>query len=148
MTHVRLTSRFRECAPSAWAAIQAVALRFEAALPVRSHAQPLGFKQADYLLYDGARRDSAGWHEHSGESVLFVVAALSQPEEYEGGLFRVRDDDAQGEGRALKLRRGDLVVCVSQTEHKVDAITAGHRRSLNIDFWDLQNDRRSDHDKI
>jgi len=41
------------------------------------------------------------------------------------------------------------VVCPSEMEHRVGAVTAGARASLNVDFWDVDaaDDRRSDFDR-
>ena len=41
------------------------------------------------------------------------------------------------------------VVCPSEMEHRVGAVTAGTRASLNVDFWDVDAaaDRRSDFDR-
>ena len=47
------------------------------------------------------------------------------------------------------LAAGDVVVCPSEMEHRVGAVTGGTRASLNVDFWDVDAaaDRRSDFDR-
>ena len=51
--------------------------------------------------------------------------------------------------RIVVLAAGDVVVCPSEMEHRVGAVTGGTRASLNVDFWDVDaaDDRRSDFDR-
>ena len=41
------------------------------------------------------------------------------------------------------------VVCPSEMEHRVGAVSSGTRASLNVDFWDVDaaDDRRSEFDR-
>ena len=102
------------------------------------------FKQADYLLYQGG--DSVGWHDHYGESLLFCVVLLSS--DFEGGGFSYKPLDGGG-AVDVRLAAGDVVVCPSEMEHRVGAVSSGTRASLNVDFWDVDAaaDRRSDFDR-
>ena len=49
----------------------------------------------------------------------------------------------------VALAAGDVVVCPSEMEHRVGAVSSGTRASLNVDFWDVDaaDDRRSDFDR-
>lgn len=126
MTHVRLTSRFAET---------------RALATFSDLVEGLSFKQADYLVYQHG--DSAGWHDHAGESQMFLVAVLWR--RGEGGQFCFR---GTGGVRQLQLDPGDVVVCDSRTDHCVTPVH-GERISINLDFWrHSQCDRRSIHDKV
>ena len=142
-----LSKHFRHRCPRAWAALwRGVAAadwgtwpRFSGDAAVRN-----AFKQADYLLYQGG--DSVGWHDHYGESLLFCVVLLSG--DFEGGGFSYKPLDGGG-AVDVALAAGDVVVCPSEMEHRVGAVTGGTRASLNVDFWDVDaaDDRRSDFDR-
>ena len=90
--------------------------------------------------------DSVGWHDHYGESLLFCVVLLSG--DFEGGRFAYKPLDGGGAVDVM-LAAGDVVVCPSEMEHRVGAVTAGTRASLNVDFWDVDaaDDRRADFDR-
>ena len=146
-SHARLSKHFRDQCPRAWAALwRGIAgvdwgtwPRFSGDAAVRN-----AFKQADYLLYQGG--DSVGWHDHYGESLLFCVVLLSS--DFEGGGFSYKPLDGGGAVDVM-LAAGDVVVCPSEMEHRVGAVTGGTRASLNVDFWDVDaaDDRRSDFDR-
>ena len=146
-THARLSKHFRDQCPRAWAALwRGIAgvdwgtwPRFSGDAAVRN-----AFKQADYLLYQGG--DSVGWHDHYGESLLFCVVLLSS--DFEGGGFSYKPLDGGGAVDVM-LAAGDVVVCPSEMEHRVGAVSSGTRASLNVDFWDVDaaDDRRSDFDR-
>jgi predicted 2-oxoglutarate/Fe(II)-dependent dioxygenase YbiX len=105
------------------------------------------FKQADALVYHGAQNgDWVGWHDHGGESVLFAVVLLADPAGFEGGTFCYRRADTGAEC-TLELGLGDAVVCMSHTEHCVRPVSGGVRFSLNVDFWAVASDNRSDADR-
>jgi hypothetical protein len=146
-THARLSKHFQQQCPRAWAALwRGIAgvdwgtwPRFSGDAAVRN-----AFKQADYLLYQGG--DSVGWHDHYGESLLFCVVLLSS--DFEGGGFSYKPLDGGGAVDVM-LAAGDVVVCPSEMEHRVGAVSSGTRASLNVDFWDVDaaDDRRSDFDR-
>ena len=54
-----------------------------------------------------------------------------------------------GDAVDVMLAAGDVVVCPSEMEHRVGAVSSGTRASLNVDFWDVDAaaDRRSDFDR-
>jgi len=136
MTHVRLTSQVTSRAPRALATLRTLAVR---------HGRPtLDFKQCDYLVYGPG--DGAGWHDHAGESELFLVALLFKDEACLGGDFEIRGFPA---GELLR-DPGDVLICPSRTDHRVASLRSGHRISVNVDFWDLRGapDRRSRYDLI
>ena len=153
-THLRLTRRFRELSVRAWARIRDAAAHADGVLGTglggmvkagEGDETPLlegSFKQADFLYYDGAGRDWVGWHDHAGESVIFIVVLVADG--FEGGQFMYRDMETSKEV-AVELRPGDAVVCPSPMEHCVRPLTSGSRVSMNIDFWnvDMQHDSRS-----
>jgi len=162
-THLRLTRHFREMAPTAWArlrdatahadevlgtklsassAITSATMKRAASPEVATPTLEGAFKQADFLHYSGAGKDWVGWHDHAGESELFIVALLA--DEFEGGSFMYRNA-LSNEEVALDLALGDAVVCPSPMEHCVRPLASGLRVSLNIDFWSVaqQADTRS-----
>jgi len=114
-------------------------------------------KQADYLIYSPG--DSAGWHDHIGESKCFLVALLN--DSFVGGQFQIRSTaTAKKKGSphlmnddtttTVDLGMGDVVFCESFVEHRVLGVTEGTRVSLNVDFWAEETgrlDRRSIHDR-
>eukprot|EP00937_MAST-01D_sp_MAST-1D-sp2_P006183 g6183.t1 len=121
------------------------------------------FKQADALVYHGAapapaeaasgggsdgtvEGDWVGWHDHAGESVCFAVVMLADPAQFTGGAFCCRRS-ADHPPRTVPLGLGDAVFCLSPTEHCVRPVTSGVRCSLNVDFWAVAHDRRSDNDR-
>jgi len=137
MAHARLTRRFLGGAPSCYAALVAAAATVDA-------GGGLAFKQADYLAYGPG--DSAGWHDHAGESACFVVACVGASPDLRGGAFLARPPGVPG-GLATTLRVGDVVACRSRVDHAVEAVEAGARATLNVDFWRVSGpDRRSRHD--
>ena len=162
-THLRLTRHFREMAPNAWAHLRDATAHADGVLGTKLSASstitctapssttasamvspPLedAFKQADFLHYSGAGKDWVGWHDHAGESELFIVALLADG--FGGGSFMYRNALSKEEV-ALDLKLGDAVVCPSSMEHCVRPLTSGLRVSLNIDFWGVaqQADTRS-----
>uniref|UniRef100_A0A7S2DEU6 Uncharacterized protein n=1 Tax=Octactis speculum TaxID=3111310 RepID=A0A7S2DEU6_9STRA len=172
-THLRLTRHFRELAPVAWAKVASavrvadVALgtglpKFAAEHAVESERERDGvspsssgectevmercFKQADFLVYHGASADWVGWHDHAGESLCFAVVLVDYQNSCTGGEFLYRDLITGAEVDP-KLRGGDVVICPSPMEHCVRPLTAGNRVSMNMDFWCVQEDRRSVHDR-
>ncbi len=88
------------------------------------------------------------WHDHAGESKLFIVVMLSEAGQFGGGQFSYRNLET-GEPVELDLGLGDAVVCLSETEHRVCPVLSGVRSSINIDFWSIQEggDNRSIQDK-
>jgi len=119
------------------------------AAPLSADGAGMGacFKQADALVYHGAQNgDWVGWHDHGGESVLFAVVLLADPAGFEGGTFCYRRADT-GTECTLGLGLGDAVICVSHTEHCVRPVSGGVRFSLNVDFWAVASDNRSDADR-
>lgn len=138
MTHVRLTSQFANRTPRALRTLQELVL---------STGQCLAVKQCDYLVY--GESDSAGWHDHAGESTMFLVALLFN-EDCQGGEFLVRDASHQREMKLLRTA-GDVVLCRSHVDHMVSPIRSGTRISINLDFWETlkgSHDRRSPHDLV
>mmetsp|Transcript_1844 Transcript_1844/g.7131 ORF Transcript_1844/g.7131 Transcript_1844/m.7131 type:complete len:171 (+) Transcript_1844:639-1151(+) len=94
----------------------------------------LAVKQIDVLVYGPG--DATGWHDHAGESRLFLVARLN--DSFEGGVFEVRRDDVT---QPVDLRAGDVVYCASRLEHRATRVVSGMRLAMNLDFWTLSRDR-------
>lgn len=138
MTHIRLTSQFDHRAPTALAVLTQLVLAC-------ADAPVLSVKQSDYLVY--GPNDYAGWHDHAGESCLFIVALLFQSADCCGGNFQVK---GLPPATCLLSAPGDVVICRSCTDHRVAPLRSGTRISINLDFWDLKGapDRRSPHDLI
>ena len=88
------------------------------------------------------------WHDHAGESKLFTVLMLSEPEQFKGGKFAFKNLES-GEEVEVSMQIGDAVLCPSEMEHCVCPVTGGRRVSINLDFWDVDDasDHRSVQDK-
>ncbi|MEM9547099.1 MAG: 2OG-Fe(II) oxygenase [Bacteroidota bacterium] len=89
------------------------------------------FEDLQYALY----RDYGGhydWHMDVGPNEaqvrkISIVLQLSEPEEYEGGVFElfVKKDVQQ-----IKKKKGSVILFPSYCMHRVTPVTKGERRSM------------------
>ena len=100
--------------------------RGEWAMP---HPSTLGLRTAELLDYHTTGR--LGLHVDS-ESLYTVSIALSDPDEYEGGAFTLKSSSVQ-----FKVPQYSAVVFYSEASHGITPITAGQRRVLVTELWEL-----------
>ena len=62
--------------------------------------------------------------------------------------FVVKDALTDEEYILDNLHAGDVIVCESHTEHAVKPLRGGKRLSMNVDFWAVCSDGRSEVDRI
>lgn len=67
------------------------------------------------------------------DSVLTLVALLSDADDFEGGTFRTNEsDDTHLEHR---MNKGDVICFISHKFHNIVPVTKGIRRSLVMELW-------------
>jgi hypothetical protein len=67
------------------------------------------------------------------DSVLTLVACLSDEKQLEGGVFRT--NEAGGSQLEHPLAQGDTVCFISHKYHNVTPVTKGIRKSLVVELW-------------
>jgi hypothetical protein len=67
------------------------------------------------------------------DSVITIVAMLSDHTEFEGGVFRTHEPD--GHHKEHPMGRGDAVCFISHKYHNVTEIIRGTRQVLVIELW-------------
>jgi PKHD-type hydroxylase len=89
--------------------------------------------RGDFVRYEG-EANSFGWHpdddfmhERTPFRKLTGAVQLSRPEDYDGGVFEMRDEFGV---EALPRGRGFLTVFPSFISHRVTPVTRGVRYSL------------------
>jgi len=97
-----------------------------------------GFDSLQYTEYNGngEQKGFYNWHQ----DVLFdnamfdrkisAVVQLSNPEDYEGGLFEIDSDVRPPFDISRFMPRGSLLIFPSYVKHAVTPVTKGIRRSL------------------
>ena len=66
-------------------------------------------------------------------SILTVVALLSDEKEFGGGKFRTHE--SSGIHQEHPMKQGDVICFVSHKYHNISLVTFGRRRSLVIEMW-------------
>ena len=66
-------------------------------------------------------------------SIITIVALLSDELEFEGGEFRTHE--SSGAHQKHDMKKGDAISFVSHKYHNVSTVTSGSRRSLVIEMW-------------
>lgn len=89
-----------------------------------------------YTKYYGNTNDKYDWHidtfwanPTSFDRKLSIIIQLSDPSEYEGGLFEFDPQIPQPDNNALRSK-GTVIVFPSFLRHRVTPVTGGLRRSL------------------
>jgi len=92
------------------------------------------FSNIQYTEYEGSAGGHYDWHNdvHWQQDLAFdrklsVTVQLSDPEDYEGGLFEFKHDQPLPKEAFVK---GSVLVFPSYLEHRVAPVTAGNRKSL------------------
>ncbi len=88
-----------------------------------------GFQFTEYVAPAG----KYGWHADNspGQRIrkLTLVAQLSEPDDYEGGLLQI---NPAGNEMTIELERGQVAAFPSHVLHQVTPVTAGSRYSLVV----------------
>ncbi len=90
-------------------------------------------ESCQYTLYDEKQRGHYNWHMDitnkwdASPRKLSAVIQLSNPDEYEGGEFRLKTSD---EETVFTKEKGTLFLFPSYMLHKVTPVTRGVRRSF------------------
>ena len=87
----------------------------------------------DYRV-GGALADPMHYDENS---VLTIVALLSDEKELEGGQFRTHESD--GTHLVHEMKQGDVLCLVSHKYHNVTEVIVGFRNSLVVELWQGTN---------
>ena len=89
-----------------------------------------------YTTYKATENGKYDWHEdvfwdcpREYHRKLSFVMQLTDPSEYEGGVFEIDSQFPQMDAQQL-LRKGTVVVFPSFIRHRVTPVTSGIRRSL------------------
>jgi predicted 2-oxoglutarate/Fe(II)-dependent dioxygenase YbiX len=93
---------------------------------------PLSIRVAEHWEYSvgGGLVDP---HHYDVDSVLTIVALLSDESTFEGGTFRTLEaDDSQLEH---PMAQGDVICFVSHKYHNVVPVTEGKRCSFVMELW-------------
>jgi PKHD-type hydroxylase len=89
-----------------------------------------------YTVYNGTEQDRYDWHidtfwanQTAYDRKVSLIIQLTNPDEYEGGLFQFEPELPQPVAQNLK-KRGTVLVFPSFLRHRVTPVTSGVRRSL------------------
>lgn len=91
--------------------------------------QHMGIRVAEHLHYESSAR--LGVHVDF-ESIYTIVVALSHPDDYEGGEFRLAHDSAK-----FKPNQWTALVFRSEVPHGVESVLNGLRETFVIEMWTL-----------
>jgi hypothetical protein len=72
-------------------------------------------------------------YHYDVDSVITIVALLSEAGDYDGGEFRTFEADDNH--KVYPMDRGDAICFVSHKYHNITAITRGQRKSLVVELW-------------
>ena len=95
------------------------------------------YPEVEFITYDCSRDGKPKFIEPhvDNDSVVTVVAALSDPSEYVGGISMFRGDGRGGKDRTWTLGKGDAVFFRGESLlHWVTPITEGRRDILQIEL--------------
>jgi predicted 2-oxoglutarate/Fe(II)-dependent dioxygenase YbiX len=67
------------------------------------------------------------------DSIITIVACLSDDPELEGGVFRTFE--SSGEMLDHPMARGDVICLLSHKYHNVTTVTQGIRKSMVVEMW-------------
>ena len=93
--------------------------------------------EVQYGKYEAEKRSKYKWHmdtvwanDTGYDRKLTVVVQLTDPSQYEGGLFEFKDYTWGEEELKMVRSKGTIIVFPSFLEHRVTEVTAGTRASL------------------
>jgi PKHD-type hydroxylase len=97
-----------------------------------------GFDSLQYTEYNGDSEQKGFYNSHQDvlyDNAMFdrkisAVVQLSNPEDYEGGLFEIDSEVRPPFDISRFMPRGSLLIFPSYTKHAVTPVTKGVRRSL------------------
>lgn len=67
------------------------------------------------------------------DSVITIVALLSESDDFEGGVFRT--NESCGEHLEHRMDQGDTICFISHKYHNITPLTRGVRKSMVIELW-------------
>lgn len=94
-------------------------------------------ENCQFSVYDSSYKGKYDWHTDTSwanESLydrkISLIIQLSDPSEYEGGQFEVKDVALVEEERELMNKKGSIITIPAFIEHRVTPVTKGRRLSL------------------
>ena len=90
-----------------------------------------------FSVYDSSYKGKYDWHIDTfwGNDSLYdrkisLIMQLSDPSEYEGGQFEIKDVEPTKKEKKLMNKKGSIITIPSFVEHRVTPVTKGRRLSL------------------
>lgn len=72
-------------------------------------------------------------YHYDTDSVITIVALLSDASDFDGGTFRTFEHD--GTHLEHPMLQGDVICFLSHKYHNIVALTRGIRRSMVVELW-------------
>ena len=76
---------------------------------------------------------------HPDPTYFTAIILLTDPSEFEGGDFIIKKSLFQA-AEPVKMKKGDCVIFKGSKKHGVEKVTKGVRHSLNMFFWDSDDE--------
>tara|TARA_R110002167_G_scaffold291113_1_gene495926 strand:+ start:657 stop:1220 length:564 start_codon:yes stop_codon:yes gene_type:complete len=111
-------------------------------LGVNANNQAFGFDVSEletvqFTLYDSSDKDKYDWHidttwfsDEMCHRKVSVIIQLSDPSDYEGGVFEVEGANFSKQDKINNLQKGTVIAIPSFIRHRVTPVTKGKRMSL------------------
>ncbi len=94
-------------------------------------------ENVQFSVYDSSYKGKYDWHIDTfwGNDSLYdrkisLIMQLSDPSEYEGGQFEIKNVKPTKEEKELMNKKGSIITIPSFVEHRVTPVTKGRRLSL------------------
>ena len=94
-------------------------------------------EDCQFSIYDSSYRGKYDWHtdtfwvnQLNYDRKISLIIQLSDPSEYEGGQFEIKDVENSKEERESMNKKGSVITIPSFLEHRVTPVTKGRRLSL------------------
>lgn len=91
-----------------------------------------GLRTTEYLSY--RRYKNLSEHDDAG-SLYTVLFALSDPKDYEGGEYYIRENLGSDKVHYIKPQQCSAIVFLSESWHGVTDILSGHREMFTNELW-------------
>ena len=76
---------------------------------------------------------------HPDPTYFTAIILLTDPSEFEGGNFIIKKSLFKA-AQPVKMKKGDCVIFKGSKKHGVEKLTKGVRHSLNMFFWDSDDE--------
>jgi len=96
----------------------------------------LGVRTVEFVEYDLGGRFKT---HRDKNSTYTIVVLLTERSNFTGGTFEI--EDSTGKSTEIWTERGDAVVFLSETYHRVNPVESGSRIILTVEYWKYASGR-------